>query len=58
MSKARTTQESIRLEEARDGKGSWKKWGPYLSERQWGGVRENLNKDVEAWNDFTHDQAR
>ncbi len=58
MSKPGSTQESVRLEQARDGQLPWKKWGPYLSERQWGGVRENLNKDVEAWNDFTHDQAR
>ena len=36
----------------------WKKWGPYLSERQWGSVRENLSRNVEAWNDVTHDQAR
>ncbi len=58
MSQTRSTRERIRLEEARDGKLPWKEWGPYLSERQWGGVRENMNKDVEAWNDFTHDQAR
>jgi len=32
--------------------------GPYLSERQWGGVRENTNRNIEAWNDLTHDQAR
>ena len=52
------TREHARLEEIRSKQVPWRKWGPYLSERQWGGVRENLNKDVEAWNDVTHDQAR
>ncbi|WMW64320.1 hypothetical protein [Nitratidesulfovibrio liaohensis] len=36
----------------------WKKWGPYLSERQWGTVREDYSTDGDAWNHFTHDQAR
>ena len=36
----------------------WRRWGPYLSERQWGTVRENYSEDGDAWNDFTHDQAR
>ena len=36
----------------------WKKWGPYLSERQWGTVREDYSKDGNAWDYFTHDQAR
>ncbi len=58
MSDPRRPQESVRLEEDRDGKLPWKKWGPYLSERQWGGVRENVNQSIEAWNDLTHDQAR
>ncbi len=53
-----TTREHARLQEATTKQIPWRKWGPYLSERQWGGVRENMNKDVEAWNDFTHDQAR
>ncbi|HEX3902743.1 MAG TPA: glucosidase [Polyangia bacterium] len=52
------TREQARLEEIRSKQVPWRKWGPYLSERQWGGVRENLNKDVEAWNDVTHDQSR
>jgi hypothetical protein len=51
-------QESSRLEEARTGKAAWKKWGPYLSERQWGTVREDYSKDGNAWDYFTHDQAR
>ncbi|HEY8159104.1 MAG TPA: glucosidase [Methylobacter sp.] len=36
----------------------WKKWGPYLSERQWGTVREDYSANGDAWNYFTHDQAR
>jgi hypothetical protein len=50
--------ETIRLEEARDGKAPWKKWGPYLSERQWGTVREDYSWGGDAWDYFTHDQAR
>jgi len=52
------TAESIRLEESRAGKADWKKWGPYLSERQWGTVREDYSENGDAWNYFTHDQAR
>ena len=37
---------------------AWKKWGPYLSERQWGTVREDYSQDGEAWNYFPHDHAR
>jgi hypothetical protein len=36
----------------------WKQWGPYLSERQWGTVREDYSENGDAWNYFTHDQAR
>jgi hypothetical protein len=50
--------ESRRLQEARVGKEAWKKWGPYLSERQWGTVREDYSPNGDAWNFFTHDQAR
>jgi hypothetical protein len=50
--------ESIRLEESRTAKALWKKWGPYLSERQWGTVREDYSQDGNAWDYFTHDQAR
>jgi hypothetical protein len=53
-----TNNETIRLKEAREGKAAWKKWGPYLSERQWGTVREDFSEDGNAWNYFTHDQAR
>ena len=50
--------ESTRLEEARTAKTPWRKWGPYLSERQWGTVREDYSQDGNAWDYFTHDQAR
>src|SRR4051794_13899665 len=50
--------ESARLEEARTAKTPWRKWGPYLSERQWGTVREEYSQDGNAWDYFTHDQAR
>ena len=50
--------EEARLEEAREQKIEWKKWGPYLSERQWGTVREDYSEGGDAWNYFTHDQAR
>lgn len=52
------TPEQIRLQEARDPKTPWKKWGPYLSERQWGTVREDYSDNGDAWNYFTHDHAR
>jgi len=51
-------EEATRLEEAREGKELWKKWGPYLSERQWGTVREDYSEGGDAWDYFTHDQAR
>ena len=50
--------EQFRLKEDREQKVSWKKWGPYLSERQWGTVREDYSKDGNAWGYFSHDQAR
>ena len=50
--------ESVRLEEARRVQIPWKKWGPYLSERQWGTVREDYSQDGNAWSYFSHDQAR
>jgi hypothetical protein len=49
--------EADRLREAQTGI-PWKKWGPYLSERQWGTVREDYSKDGDSWEYFTHDQAR
>ncbi len=50
--------EQSRLEEVRSKKAAWQKWGPYLSERQWGTVREDYSEGGDAWNYFTHDQAR
>jgi hypothetical protein len=50
--------EQRRLEEARKQNIPWKKWGPYLSERQWGTVREDYSAGGDAWDYFTHDQAR
>ncbi len=50
--------EQLRLEEAREQKIAWKKWGPYLSERQWGTVREDYSESGDAWNYFSHDHAR
>ena len=47
------TKESERLQQ-----NNWKKWGPYLSERQWGTVREDYSATGEAWDYFSHDQAR
>ena len=50
--------ENRRLDEARELRVPWKKWGPYLSERQWGTVREDYSDTGSAWDYFTHDQAR
>ena len=50
--------EQKRLNDARDLGVPWKKWGPYLSERQWGTVREDYSSDGNAWNYFSHDQSR
>src|SRR6478736_2244487 len=52
------TAEQKRLNEAREQKIPWKKWGPYLSERQWGTVREDYSDNGDAWNYFPHDHAR
>ncbi|MCI0545840.1 MAG: glucosidase [Candidatus Rokubacteria bacterium] len=50
--------EEARLREAREGGVAWRQWGPYLSERQWGTVREDYSADGNAWDHFSHDQAR
>ncbi|HWA08278.1 MAG TPA: hypothetical protein VG838_02310 [Opitutaceae bacterium] len=50
--------ELIRLAEDARREKNWKRWGPYLSERQWGTVREDYSADGESWNYFTHDHAR
>ncbi len=52
------TQEEIRLEQTRNHQAQWRKWGPYLSDRQWGTVREDYSPNGTAWEYFTHDQAR
>ncbi|HZO37599.1 MAG TPA: glucosidase, partial [Methylomirabilota bacterium] len=52
------TEEGRRLEESRHRESPWKKWGPYLSERQWGTVREDYSDTGNAWDYFSHDQAR
>src|SRR5262245_30463359 len=52
------TAEHGRLDEARQPSRPWKKWGPYLSERQWGTVREDYSERCTAWEYFSHDQAR
>jgi hypothetical protein len=50
--------EEKRLREVRDQKVPWRRWGPYLSERQWGTVREDYSENGNAWDYFSHDQAR
>ncbi|MET7567420.1 glucosidase [Streptomyces sp. NPDC005492] len=50
--------ERRRLAEADDSGVPWRRWGPYLSERQWGTVREDYSQGGDAWSYFTHDQAR
>ncbi|HWH71886.1 MAG TPA: hypothetical protein VNT26_21165, partial [Candidatus Sulfotelmatobacter sp.] len=52
------TKEHSRLKEALENNSPWRKWGPYLSERQWGTVREDYSDSGNAWDYFTHDQAR
>jgi hypothetical protein len=50
--------EQERLKDDNEKRAPWKMWGPYLSERQWGTVREDYSDNGDAWNYFTHDQAR
>jgi hypothetical protein len=52
------TAEEERLLEAADPRGSWRLWGPYLSERQWGTVREDYSAEGDAWGHIPHDHAR
>jgi len=52
------TEEEKRLEEALHKQIPWRKWGPYLSERQWGTVREDYSENEQPWDYFTHDAAR
>src|ERR1700689_4251768 len=51
------TREQGRLEEARMHAAPWKQWGPYLSERQWGTVREDYSENGDAWHYFLSDQV-
>ncbi|MDC6350366.1 glucosidase [Zeaxanthinibacter sp. PT1] len=53
-----TTEEDQRLQAYNDGKEDWLHWGPYLSERQWGTVREDYSANGDAWGYFPHDHAR
>ncbi len=57
MSDGRLDAERLRLEETKIGAKSWRKWGPYLSERQWGTVREDYSDNGAAWDYFSHDQS-
>ena len=52
------TEEEKRLEAARSGKERWRRWGPYVSERQWGTVREDYSSSGTPWEYFPHDHAR
>ncbi|MEZ5278703.1 MAG: hypothetical protein R3F07_20140 [Opitutaceae bacterium] len=52
------TPEHLRLEEEARRVRNWKRWGPYLPDRQWGTVREDYSADGSAWESFTHEQAR
>ncbi len=51
-------EELKRLAESHDPRAPWRRWGPYLSERQWGTVREDYSRSGDAWSYFSHDQAR
>ena len=55
---ASLTAEGVRLEESRQRTQHWKRWGPYLSERAWGSVREDYSPGGTAWEYFPHDHAR
>src|SRR5215467_4664341 len=52
------TREEVRLQEDQERRAHWKRWGPYLSERQWGTVREDYSAHGTAWDDVPHDHAR
>ena len=52
------TREELRLQESQDRTAHWKRWGPYLAERQWGTVREDYSPHGTAWDSFPHDHAR
>jgi hypothetical protein len=50
--------EAERLRQADEEGVPWRRWGPYLSDRQWGTVREDYSENGDAWSFFSHDQAR
>ena len=52
------TQEELRLEQTRQRRAHWQRWGPYLSERAWGTVREDYSPHGNAWEYLSHDHAR
>src|SRR5262245_37735866 len=54
----RQTAEERRLSDAHARTANWQRWGPYLSERQWGTVREDYSRQGDVWSYFPHDQAR
>lgn len=53
-----TTPEHKRLKASSDGSANWKRWGPYVSERSWGTVREDYSADGNAWEYLSHEMAR
>ncbi len=58
FSEVQPSVEEQRLQQQRDGVANWRKWGPYLSERAWGTVREDYSANGTAWDFLSHDQAR
>ncbi len=58
LTRTAATHEGIRLREEAQGTAAWKRWGPYLSERAWGTVREDYSPGGTAWEYFPHDHAR
>jgi len=58
MTQSPDNAERQRLEDQRAGRADWRLWGPYLAERAWGTVREDYSADGEAWDYFSHEQAR
>ncbi|MFG0335711.1 MAG: hypothetical protein ACF8TS_20315, partial [Maioricimonas sp. JB049] len=54
---SRAELDRLAAEVRRDPDSNWKRWGPYLSERQWGTVREDASPDGRVWLAFTHDEA-
>jgi hypothetical protein len=53
-----TTEEEKRLKSTRDGVANWRKWGPYVSDRQWGTVREDYSVNGDAWTSVSYEDSR